>query len=242
MSKYTTELRYICESIAEKNESVGMDGVEEVIEAARESIFSFDYPMFDADYREEFEKKFLLHFYTREIGYETYGLWKLKLWDKLNMIMPYYNQLYASERDNAISDPYKDVDIEIVEHDKKSGSSSTSGTTSKSDTGTVGDQRTEDKRMSDTPQGNLTDVEGDTTYLSRIERNSGGNTRTLNTNTSGSTSGSGTSSNEDWFTRTLKGKQGTQSYAKLLSEFRNTFLNIDKMVMDELESLFIGLW
>ena len=100
MSKYTTELRFICETLANLNESVGYDGgdvtkidsVKEVIEASRQSIFNFDYPIFDQNYKVTLETKILRHFYTREIGEETYGLWKLRLEDKLNLIMPYYNQ------------------------------------------------------------------------------------------------------------------------------------------------------
>ena len=43
MSKYTTELRYICESLADLSESEGYDQTEEVIELARPKIFDFEY-------------------------------------------------------------------------------------------------------------------------------------------------------------------------------------------------------
>ena len=32
------------------------------------------------------------------------------------------------------------------------------------------------------------------------------------------------------------------SYAKMLKEFRETFLNIDMMVIESLSDLFFGLW
>lgn len=97
MSKYTTELRFICEQQSGLDESVGYNDVNTVISNARPKIFSFTYPIFDEAYKPTLETKILKHFYTREIGLETYGLWKLKLDTRLNEIMPYYNKLYESE-------------------------------------------------------------------------------------------------------------------------------------------------
>ena len=96
MSKYTTEMRYICETEAGLSESVGYSKIKDVIAKAIPKIFDFDFPIFDENYRNVLETKILKHYYTREIGLETYGLWKLKLDTKLNEIMPFYNQLYKS--------------------------------------------------------------------------------------------------------------------------------------------------
>ena len=97
MSKYTTELRYICENYAGLDESTGYDSVDDVISNARPKIFDFYYPIFDESYRQVLETKILLHYYTREICEETVGLWKLRLKSKMNEIMPYYNKLFESE-------------------------------------------------------------------------------------------------------------------------------------------------
>lgn len=97
MSKYTTELRFICEALADKTESVGYDKIDEVVDAALPKLFDFDFPLFDEAYRTVLEKKIVLHYYTREICAETVGLWKLFLRRRLNEIMPYYNQLYRTE-------------------------------------------------------------------------------------------------------------------------------------------------
>ena len=113
MSKYTTEVRYICESYAGLTESVGYDSIEEVVDKAYPKIFNTDkIPMFNGEseaHRALLFKKILLHYYTREIGYETVGLWKLKLNQKMMEIMPYYNQLYQSELIEF--DPLKNVDV-----------------------------------------------------------------------------------------------------------------------------------
>ena len=97
MSKYTTEVRYICEHAAGLDESKGYSDVDEIIESAIPNIFNFDFPVFDDNYKSVICTKILRHYYTREIGFETVGLWKLKLQTKLCEVMPYFNQLYESE-------------------------------------------------------------------------------------------------------------------------------------------------
>lgn len=97
MSKYTTELRFLCETEAGLVESQGFNSIQSILEQSAPKIFNFDFPIFDENYRLPLEIKILRHYYTREISEETVGLWKLRLQDKLNIIMPYYNQLYESE-------------------------------------------------------------------------------------------------------------------------------------------------
>ena len=105
MSRYTTEVRYICESLAGLDKSVGYSNVNEVIEKSRNKIFP-PFEIFDESYRPVLETKILKHFYTREIGCETFGLWQLRLDAKLSVIMPYYNKLY-----NAIN-----IDIPVIDN------------------------------------------------------------------------------------------------------------------------------
>ena len=119
MSKYTTELRFICETEAGETESVGYSDVDDVIAAALPHIFDFDFPIFDENYRTTLETKIIRHYYTREIGLETYGLWKLKLQTKLNEIMPYYNKLYESEL--FTYNPLYDVDMTTTHIGRKTG-------------------------------------------------------------------------------------------------------------------------
>lgn len=97
MSKYTTEVRYICEYYSGASESVGFNSIEDILGKSWDKVFDFDFPLFDENYRQALCTKILRHFYTREIGEETVGLWKLRLDTRLNDIMPYYNKLYESE-------------------------------------------------------------------------------------------------------------------------------------------------
>lgn len=124
MSKYTTEVRFICETYAGLDESVGLSSTSAVIQKALPKIFDFDFPIFDEAYRNVLETKIIRHFYTREIGAETVALWKFWMETRLNEIMPYYNKLYKSELMEF--NPLYDVDYTRTH--KGSGSESGNGT------------------------------------------------------------------------------------------------------------------
>ena len=203
MSKYTTEVRYICEHFSGLSESVGYDDVEQVIKNCLPKVFDFNFPIFDESYRTVLETKILRHYYTREIGLETVGLWKLKLNTKLNEIMPYYNQLYKSELIEF--NPLYDVeltrerkiegtgtkDTENSEnrngenHAETSQSNNNKVTENGSDNGTLNsvadgtqNQNTSGsgtKMYSDTPQGAITDLQAGK-YLTNATVDSANNT------------------------------------------------------------------
>jgi hypothetical protein len=98
MSKYTTEVRNICETYAGRTERGEYTDVDTCIDLSIPKIFDVDnIPVYVPEHKPLLFHKILLHYYQREIGFETVGLWKLKLNTKLKEIMPYYNQLYASE-------------------------------------------------------------------------------------------------------------------------------------------------
>ena len=98
MSKYTTEVRNIVETYAGYDERANYPDVDTCIDIAMPKIFDMDnIPVYVPEHKSLLFHKILLHYYQREIGFETAGLWKLKLNTKLKEIMPYYNQLYASE-------------------------------------------------------------------------------------------------------------------------------------------------
>ena len=114
MSKYTTEVRFICEQAAGKTESTGFSDVNDVISAAWSKIFE-NFPIYNESHRAELCTKILRHYYTREICAETVALWKLWLNERMAEIMPYYNQLYESAE--LKYDPLIDVDYK-TEHDR----------------------------------------------------------------------------------------------------------------------------
>lgn len=66
-----------------------------------------------------------------------------------------------------------------------------------------------------------------------------------NTSESQSTSSGTTSSNNNLNENTTlskTGNNGTASESELLNMYRETFLNIDMMIIDDLDELFLGIW
>ena len=223
MSKYTTEVRYICETFSGLDESKGCFNINEIIEQSRSKIFSFDYPIFDETYRGVIETKILKHYYTREIGLETVGLWLHKLDVKMNEIMPYYNQLYNSCL--LEFNPFYNTDFttkrDIKTNEKGNSKDETNSTTK------------EWELYSDTPQGSVKNLENET-YLTNATKNTGdGNT--LN-------KGETNVDNVQDYLETVKGKVGGENYSSLLEQYRKTFLNIDMMIIDDLSDLFMNIW
>lgn len=263
MSKYTTELRFICEEMSGLKESVGYYKVSEVIDKSRTNIFSFDYPIFDTNYKRILETKILKHYYTQEIAFESVGTWLLKLDTKLNEIMPYYNKLYNSELIKF--NPLHDVDVtrkhnregkdvkniigKTISNDSGNGTSNTTQTNSSN----VTENNTNRQLYSDTPQGALTGVENEK-YLTNATKNTENNSKqgsnnyksdTKNNYTNNSTknnTNNETINSTDDYLETVVGKQGTGSMSQMLIKYRETFLNIDKMIIDDLSDLFMCLW
>lgn len=122
MSIYTTQVRWICESAAQTDQHQ-YNSIDEILTVAAPKIFNFSFPMFDEAYRLTLEKKILRHYYTREISEETVGLWKLRLEDKLNLIMPYYNQLY----DTTLIKFNPIYDVDVTTQNTKTGQTSQVG-------------------------------------------------------------------------------------------------------------------
>lgn len=251
MSTYTTELRYICETVAGLDESVGYNDTDAIIKAAAPKIFNFDFPIFDPFYKIPLCEKIIEHYYTREIGEETYGLWRLRLRARMREIMPYYNQLYKSAQ--LTFDPLTDTDVTTTHKLTRAESSDaqTSGTSSGTSAGsgktTNAETSKREQDYSDTPQGDSIGVL-DKKYLTNvtIENNTGSTSGTQETESETSGTSSGTEkrsadSVDDYLER-VTGKRGGQSYSTLITEFRETLINIDNMIIDELADLFINLW
>lgn len=248
MSKYTTELRFICETEAGLTESKGYNDTATIIAEARPRIFSFNYPIFDTAYKPTLETKIIRHFYTREIGLETYGLWKLHLEARMNEIMPYFNQLYKSELIEF--NPLYDTDINTTGHRddvvKDNGTSQDSGT----DTVTSADKTNTWDLYSDTPQGGINGIRGAEDDPAIGTNAFLTNARHIIGDTAGSTGStiygkknvsSGTRDGDTDYIEHVYGYRG-KSPSKSLKEFRETMLNIDMQVIKQLEDLFFQLW
>lgn len=98
----------ILDSLAAKTISSEYDDIDATISIARPRLFSFPYNYYNPEKKIDFEVKFLKSFYFHEIGFETYGRFKLQLESLLLRIMPYYNYLYSASQNY---DLFSDVNI-----------------------------------------------------------------------------------------------------------------------------------
>lgn len=207
MSKYTTEVRFICESKSGLEESKGASSVDEVIANSWSKIFTSKVSFFDEAYRSVLCQKILKHYYLREIGAETVGIWVLWMNTRLEEIMPYYNQLYESAKIEF--DPMHDVDLTRKHERNVDGTSKEDGTRTDNTTGkrtltgkrdtdstgsstrntTSGSDETKRDLYSDTPQGAITGLENEN-YLTNARKitnnvNGTGNEETNTTENTG---------------------------------------------------------
>lgn len=214
MSVFTTEVRFICENAAGLSNSANYVDTQSIIELARPKIFNFSYPIFDEAYRKTLETKILYHFYTREIGFETVSLWKLKLQTKLNEIMPLFNQRYKSAlikfdpfNDTNLSHTHtknSDKSINSEQNLNASNSSETDTTNNTNETQTDSATNTETRNLSnstnttnagnDTPQGMVTNVT-QLKYLSEYTENNANQTNTGTISNATSNNANNSSSN-----------------------------------------------
>lgn len=294
MSKYTTELRFICETYNNLDESVGLSNVNTVIDNALAKLFDFDFPIFDENYRKQLEHKIVRHFYLREIGFETVGVFKFYLENKLNEIMPYYNKIYNAYlldidplsnyrskklgNNNQLTDNKTNTtdnrDSKQTSTNKSNSNDVRTDNLSQNETHTSTDTFGNNDRSfvtnlhSDTPQGSLQNVENES-YLSSAEKN---NTihwqdTVTKTNHNDNISNSGTVKNTSDTTATneltdnttntsnltsnitttneyvemVSGYSGTSAIA-LIKEYTTNLDNVDMLVIEELEELFMQIF
>ena len=67
-------------------------------------------------------------------------------------------------------------------------------------------------------------------------------TSSSNTNTTSSSNTNTTNTTNDIFTRNHKGLSGSKSRTQLNLEYRQSLINIDKMVIEELKDLFMLIY
>ena len=173
------------------------------------------YPIFDEKRRDLLNLKIIEYFWNREIGQETVDLFRFQLRRTMNQIMPYFNQLYYSE--TLKFDPITTLNVAT----KTEATGANEGkTTSKSDSKSR-------SVASETPQ---TMLAGNEDYASSANDSVA---ESVGEGTSFATTGSlNDSTSKGYYT----------SPSDLLRKYRETFLNIDMMIIRELEPLFMQLW
>lgn len=224
MSKYTTELRWIVEQTLD---DAGADRIEDNWSLCYDALGLADYPLFDEAYRETLNNKIIRHYYTREIGAETAGRFRMFVRDAMHLIMPYYNQLYESEILAKGMEPLGDRNLKHTEH-AWGNASNTGENTSQS-------SANQQNVYQDTPQNEMIP-----TQIKNLQYATNVTIDEDSANASGTSSSSGEYDN--MVERTETGYSRPQT--ELLQLYRDTFLNIDNSIVHdvELSHCFLTIW
>lgn len=183
------------------------------------------YPIFDENYRNTLNQNILYHYYENEIGFETASLFRFYLNQKLNEIMPYYNELYKVQK-KLIDENLLLNNVNLTETLHGSNTTETSSTSQSTNKGK--------NLFQDTPQGNISqqDINAQNVYATNITLNDN------SINDDSSANGSGT--NE--YLKTIIGNNGGKFNIDVLNDIKNNLMNIDLMIINELNDLFMGIF
>lgn len=174
-------------------------------------------------YRDALNSKIIDHYFNHEIGMENESMFRLALKRKLNEIMPIYNEQYRISQIEF--DPLRTMHITT--------------TTTQATTATATDESTNNSTSSaesravasDFPQVRLA---GDKDYATAAQDNISG------TSANGTANTSQHSNQENSGDSETTGFQGNP--AMMIYEYRQTLVNIDMMIINELQTLFMLIW
>ena len=191
------------------------------------NLFDFEYNLYDNELKSAFEKKFIDHFYFYEIGLTPIARFKKALQIKLNDIFPYYKQLYQTELRSA------EIDFMLNKDLKEEYTRQLTGNSSLNQSSTSSSNDTSLNINNDTPQNKIDDLDQFMTSASKNTDNS-----TMNSN------GTNTAENNSTETYSLisQGNIGVTSSAELLEKWRSVLINIDQMIFEECNDLFMLIY
>lgn len=188
-------------------------------------IWDFDYPSYyKGEQKTAFEQKVIDHYLFRQIGQETVGRFLHYFRSKIREIMPYYIQLYESvDLYKSIEDPLESYNLteEYTRDTSNTGKTKSSGSTT--------DKREE--RFSNTPQGSIDNIDK---YMTEATVN--------DDSTESSADSESENSGKETYKLTRRGNIGVQPLGQELKVLRDSFLNIDMMIIDELKDLFLKVY
>ena len=191
------------------------------------------YPIFDENYRETLNHNILNHYYENEIGFETAPLFRLYLNQKLNEIMPYYNELYKAQK-KLIDENLLLNNVNLTEQLSGQNATQSSSTSQSTNSGTSNNKNL----FQDTPQGNISNqnIDDSNVYATNVTLDR--NTTSNSINDTSSATGSGTNS----YIKTIIGNNGGKFNIDILNDIKNNLMNIDLMIINELNDLFMQIF
>ena len=200
-------------------------------------LFPKGFPFYtdSEEMRLNFIQKFYDEYMFREIGFETVERFKRSLLGKLNKIMPYYTQLYHTELESKNINFLLNKDlIETFEREVNGSSEVNSNSTTNANGTTTANSN---DMMYDTPNSRIEEL---TKYPTQGSQ--GENTATSSSNGTSTSNQTGENTQTEKTSLISKGNIGITSSAQLLKEWREVIINIDELILNDLEDLFMLLF
>ena len=228
MAKYTIELRKICEIYSREEVENWFKNYnltdyltkEEIQTIQKANIWSKD----------RLAKKIVNHYLMREIGFETPMLFKQYAEITMNELMEEKLPLIYSS--SIKYDPLVNVDYYETFERNQSGNTQTNGSSnSNSNSESL-------SLVNNTPQSRINKQDLNTgAYASNVNQNDS------NVQDKTTSENSGTSNANENYTKHMKGNSGVSATAqKMIEQFRDNIIAIDRDIISELNTLFMGLY
>jgi hypothetical protein len=199
-----------------------------------------DYPIYDEEHRETLNNMIINHYMMSEIGQETPQLFKLYLNNTMNEIMPKYNIIYKAIKELADNNVILgNVNMYEIEHTSDNSNQKHTGKDKNSNT----TNQLNKTVLLDTPQGEIKtqDIDEASIYATQVQLNQNKNNANDNYTEQEYNSQVNNSGNMDRDKHTY-GNSGAKYPTEVLKELQKSILNVDLEIINELSSLFIGLY
>ena len=190
------------------------------------NLFDFPYNLYNNDLKPWFEEKFYQHFMFYEIGFDTIGMFKQRLMSKLNDIFPYYKQLYETEiRTKGIDFMLnKDLKESYVRELTSNSNSNQESNVSSNSLSTAG-------QLTPSLIANSQKIDK---FMDTAQKD--------NSSSNSTSTGESNGNSREEYKLTSQGNIGITSSAELLTKWRETLLNIDLMIFEECNDLFMQIF
>jgi hypothetical protein len=243
MAKYTFELRELFEPIKFNPTLFNRENVEEWFKDYELTDYLTPEQInvineFGIWSKDKLAKKIVDHYYMRESGFETVGLFKHYAKVTMQEIMEKYLPLIYSS--SIKYDPLVNVDYtETFEREAENTNETTStGNSTSNSTNTSSALNVN----SDTPQGQINKsaiLQGEYASSTSANENEGNISDTTDTTSNSSATGN---TNEN-YTKRVRGNSGVSATAqKMVEQYRQNIIAIDTQIIKELGILFMGLY
>lgn len=216
------------------------------IKQALPQIFDFDFPIWNESERQKLELKIISHYYIHEIGFETVELWKFKLNERLNLIMPYYNQMaktYNLDYDFMSDIETTETILEDTTLDRTGTTTGDQNVSRETINKETGEGNSTDQTLnSDFPQANYNNVD----YGTTLDESEGTNEYTRNTNIDETqdlkTESEFTENNKTNRAHTRTNEGRNRPIAELIQIQRKAIINLESQIINDLSDLFMQIY